>query len=343
MAIRHPERVSEAKEPSPWRSLGHYEVLAADFETDGADWADVFPPEFAEPVPDFFVQELPRSGWRTVTVRAWGDRPSNRLFAAPRDGGWAVVSVGIVPDGLPIFMGDIGTYQLRPDQESRRQGLRLTWKDPLRVSVSDLDTVTVTLTNTTDVGWTPDPQDHAFVHGHFLDGNGRPPERCHFAYGGHQGQWRNASLAPGEALELPVIFGHDDAPEPGSYGIEAILVSLNLRSPKGTITIVADPPPGTFPEKLPTELRAPLLDRLAVLEALQTALDNPRAVVELAAESESHADFLIAAMEAFDVTFAQAVAIGDMQVRNFFKEARSKLKRELREARRQLGEGPPSP
>ena len=45
-------------------------------------------------------------------------------------------------------------------------------------------------------------------------------------------------------MELPVSFGHNDPPEPGSYGIEAILVSLNLRSPKGKLAIVADPEPG---------------------------------------------------------------------------------------------------
>ncbi len=179
-------------------------MLAADFEMDGADWADVFPPEFAEPVPDFLLQELPHSGWRAVNVRTWGDRPSNQLFAAPSESGWAVAMVGIVSDGLPIFMGDIRTYQLRPDQESRRRGLRLTWNDPVHVAVSDLDAVTVTLTNTTDVAWAPDPEDHAFVHGHFLDENGQSPERCHFAFGSHQGAWKTVSLAPGEAIELPV-------------------------------------------------------------------------------------------------------------------------------------------
>ncbi len=66
-------------------------------------------------------------------------------------------------------------------------------------------------------------------------------------------------------------------------------------------------------------------------------------MVELAAENESHADFLIAAMAAFAITFAQAMAIGDMQVRNFFKEAHSDLKTEIRQVRRQLEEGPPSP
>ncbi len=120
-------------------------------------------------------------------------------------------------------------------------------------------------------------------------------------------------------------------------------MSLNLRSPKGTLTIVADPSPGAFPQPLRTEHTAPLLDRLAILEALQTALDNPHAVVELAIENESHADFLIAVMETFDLTFAQAVAIGDMQVRNFFKEARSNVKTDLRKVRRQLGEGPAAP
>jgi hypothetical protein len=235
--------VSDSPEPSPWRSLGYHEVLAADFAGEGADWAAVFPPVFGEPVPDFLMEALPVSGWRKVTERPRGDRPSNELFAAPRDGGWAVASVGSAPGAPPRFMGDMGTYRLRPDQETRRQGLQLSWQDPIRVAVSDFGSVTVTLTNTAEVVWTPDPEDHRFVHGHFLDETGQAPERCQFGYGRYEGEWKGVSLAPGEAIDLPVRFGHDDAPGPGAYGIEAILVSLNLRSSKGILEVVADAAP----------------------------------------------------------------------------------------------------
>ena len=236
--------MSDSPEPFPWRSLGHREVLAADFEGEGADWTAVFPPVFVEPVPDFLMEALPVSGWRKVTERPRSDgRPSNELFAAPRDGGWAVASVGSAPGGPPRFMGDMGTYRLRPDQETRRHGLQLSWQDPHRVAVSDFGSVTVTLTNTAEVVWTPDPEDHAFVHGHFLDENGQAPARCQFGYGRYEGEWKGVSLAPGEAIDLPVRFGHDDAPGPGTYGIEAILVSLNLRSSKGILEVVPDPAP----------------------------------------------------------------------------------------------------
>jgi hypothetical protein len=41
-------------------------------------------------------------------------------------------------------------------------------------------------------------------------------------------------------MQLPVAFGHDEASAPGSYPIEAVLVSLNLRSPKSMLEVVAD-------------------------------------------------------------------------------------------------------
>ncbi len=137
-----------------------------------------------------------------------------------------------------MFMGDISTYQLRPTQDVRRQGLALSWTEPLRVASAELDAVTVTLTNTSDSVWTPDPEDHAFVHGHLLDDAGQSPANCFFSYAPIPHEFKGVSLSPGESLELPVAFGHDEAPAVGSYAIEAILVSLNLRSPHGRLTVV---------------------------------------------------------------------------------------------------------
>src|SRR6185437_12530172 len=111
---------------------------------------------------------------------------------------------------------------------------------PLRVAVAELNAVHVTLTNKADSAWTPDPEDHDFVHGHFLDASGRSPAKCSFGYARQEPGFRGLSLAPGESIELPVVFSHDKPSAPGMYGIEAILVSLNLRSPKGTLAVVGD-------------------------------------------------------------------------------------------------------
>jgi hypothetical protein len=197
--------VTDSREPSAWRSLGHYEVLAADFEATGAPWDEAFPDEFSEPVPDWLRAELPDTGWREVTPRTRdGLLQDRQLFAAPTDRGWVTALVGPQPEGPPLFMGDLSTYGLRPTQEIRRQGLALGWSEPMRVASSELDAVTVTLTNTSDEVWTPDPEDHAFVHGHSLDDAGQAPANCRFAYGYSEGAWKGVSLAPGESTELPV-------------------------------------------------------------------------------------------------------------------------------------------
>ncbi len=201
----------------------------------------MFRSDFAEPVPDWLRAELPDTGWREVTVRDSGGLAQGRqLFAAPKDGAWVTALVWPQSEGLPIFMGDLSTYRLRPIQEIRRQGLALSWTEPLRVAASELNAATVTLTNTSDSVWTPDSEDHSFVHGHFLDDAGHSPANCSFAYGSSQGDWKDISLAPGESTELPVTFSHDKPSALGSYTIEAILVSLGLRSPKGTLQVVGD-------------------------------------------------------------------------------------------------------
>ena len=239
----HPDPVTDSGDLARWRSLGRYEVSAADFEASGEPWGEVFPSAFTEPVPDWLRAELPDTGWREVTVREGGGPPRTRarqLFAAPKDGSWVTALVWPQPPGLPTFMGDLSTYRLRPTQDIRREGLALSWSEPLRVAASELNAVTVTLTNTSDSLWTPDPEDHPFVHGHFLDDTGQRPANCSFAYAPNAHDFKGVSLAPGESMALPVEFGHDKAPAPGSYDIEAILVSVNLRSATGTLDVVDD-------------------------------------------------------------------------------------------------------
>ena len=230
--------MTDSGDRAGWRSLGHYEVLAADFVSAGQPWDEVFPSAFIEPVPDWLRAELPDTGWREVTVREGHPPQVRQLFAAPVDRKWATALVWPQAEGPPVFMGDISTYGLRPTQEIRRQGLTLSWTEPLRVAALELDAVTITLTNTSDSVWTPDPEDHAFIHGHLLDEAGESPADCFFAYAPNPHVFSAVSLAPGESLQLPVAFGHDKAPAVGSYVIEAILVSMNLRSPKGTLTVV---------------------------------------------------------------------------------------------------------
>ena len=233
--------MTDSGDLSSWRNLGDNEVLAADLESVGEPWDAVFPSEFTEPVPDWLAAELPDTGWREVTVRDAGGLPKARqLFAAPKDGGWAIAWVRPQPEDPPVFMGELSTYRLRPTQETRRRGLALSWTEPLRVAASELNAVTVTLTNTSDSDWTPDSEDHPFVHAHFLDDAGQSPAKCFFSYAPLAHQFEGVRLAPGESMELPVTFGHDKASALGSYAIEAILVAVNLRSPKGTLRVVAD-------------------------------------------------------------------------------------------------------
>ena len=109
----HPGTVTDPGDVSRWRSLGSYEVLTADFEPLGEPWDEVFPSEFTEPVPDWLRAELPDSGWREVTVRDEGRPPQSRqLLASPIDGGWVTALVWPQPEGPPVFMGDLSTYQL---------------------------------------------------------------------------------------------------------------------------------------------------------------------------------------------------------------------------------------
>ncbi len=232
--------MTDLGDPAGWRSLGQYEVLAADFVSAGQPWDEAFPSQFSEPVPGWLRAELPDTGWREVTVRDVG-RPSQgrQLFAAPVEGGWATALVWSKVEGPPVFMGDLSTYRLRPTQERRRQGLAMSWTEPLRVASSELNAVTVTLTNTSDTVWRPDPEDHALVHGHFLDDAGQSPANCSFWYASSPQAFNGvALLAPGESTELPVTFSHDEDPAVGSYAIEAILVVMNLRSPKGMLHVV---------------------------------------------------------------------------------------------------------
>src|SRR5258707_13559278 len=119
--MRHPDPVAASGDLSPWRSLGSHEVLAADFVSAGDSWDRVFPSEFTEPVPEWLRSELPDSGWREVTIRDVGRPPQARqLFASPSGSGWATAQVWPPPEGLPIFMGDLSTYHLRPTREIRR-------------------------------------------------------------------------------------------------------------------------------------------------------------------------------------------------------------------------------
>jgi hypothetical protein len=194
MPIGHPDPVTQSGEPSPWRNLGHYEVLAEDFESAGASWEAVLPSEFTEPVPDWLRAELPDTGWRQITVREGNALANDRqLFAAPVERGWVTALVHPQAEGPPIFMGDLSTYRLRPTQEIRRQGLALSWVSPLRVAASELNAVAATLTNTSDESWTVDEEDYAFVHGH------APPaassRMARTSTGGSKPRWRLGNLS----------------------------------------------------------------------------------------------------------------------------------------------------
>ena len=182
---------------------------------------------------------LPAIGWREITVR----KPPNssdasRCFAAPGSDGWVRAGFASRSDGPPTWWAFPHPRRLRPTKDLRRKGLRLEWSAPIRLTASELTTVTVTLVNTADTDWIWDPEDHGFVHGQLFDDEGPyfPFNSAWFRYSHADHPLRN--LHTGEAMKLRVNFGPDAAhTSPGHYTVRAHLRQLDLRSDRIDIEI----------------------------------------------------------------------------------------------------------
>lgn len=198
-----------------------------------ADVDDTLPPELRV--------ELPAEGWRQVHEFR-RDSGTQTTFAAPRDGGWALLSLVIRADGRSILSGDPGPVVPRPGRAARRAGLALRWDVDLALAAlaGDPATLTITLANQTDRPWTADPQDSGFVHGGLLADDGTTLRQAWFAYAPLRS--RLEDLGPHRSMELPVHLndGELDVP-PGFYRLVAWLPSLDLRSDQLELTLPIRP------------------------------------------------------------------------------------------------------
>ncbi|MGN6330207.1 MAG: hypothetical protein ACTHOD_00960 [Motilibacteraceae bacterium] len=225
-------------------SLAGVDIEPVSLEGPGVPLAELpVPDDVDDTIPPELRVELPAEGWRRVhEVRPGHDRWTQRTFAAPRDGGWAMLSLVIRTDGRSILSADTGPVVPRPGRPARRAGLSLRW-DALRALAAlaaDPATLTVTLTNQTDHAWTADPQDSGFVHAGLLADDGTSLRQGWFAYAPLR--HRLEDLGPHGSMELPVHLndGELDVP-PGSYRLVAWLPSLDLRSDELELTLPIQP------------------------------------------------------------------------------------------------------
>ncbi|HEU4567285.1 MAG TPA: hypothetical protein VFR99_04560 [Marmoricola sp.] len=226
-------------------------VTLGSVDVEPASLAEVGVPLTALPIPDDVEDtlspelrtELPADGWRHVHDVSH-EVGSRSTFAAPRDGGWAVLHLVTRSDGRRILSGDPGPVVPRPGQAARRAGLTLHWdrEAALTALAHDPATLTITLTNQTDRPWAADPRDSGFVHAGLLAADGTTLRQGWFAYAPLR--HRLEDLGAHRSTDLPVHLndGELDVP-PGSYRMVAWLPSLNLRSDELELTVPIRPEP----------------------------------------------------------------------------------------------------
>lgn len=137
-----------------------------------------------------------------------------------------------------IFSAGPGPVLVYPGQAARREGLRLTWPQPeLRLPAGLAVQLTVNLSNSRPDVWRNQRGDSAHVAGWLLDPAGQRLRASPWLAYGHGASI--PALQPGETISLPVTLGTPDtgALPVGRYGLDAILVQLNLRSSFGTLVL----------------------------------------------------------------------------------------------------------
>lgn len=185
--------------------------------------------------------QLPAGGWRVIRTRPARQRlgPAE-VLAAPlpgHPGTWAMLTLAR-RDGRWILSADPGPHRVYPGQQARRQGLQLTWPQPeIRRPAGAEVRLAINLRNSRPVTWRNQRDDCAHVTAWLLDPAGQRLQASPWlAYA------RGApvpTLQPGETISVPVTLAtpHTHTLPAGRYGLDGVLVQLNLRSGPGTLIL----------------------------------------------------------------------------------------------------------
>lgn len=192
-------------------------------------------------VPAEVIDRLPADGWRVISTRPASQHlgPAE-VLAAPlpgRQGAWALVALAR-RDGAWIFSADPGPVLVYPGKAARRHGLRLTWPQPeLRLPAGLPVQLTVNLHNSRPDVWRNHRDDSAYVAGWLLDPAGQRLQASPWIAYGHGASI--PALQPGQIISLPVTLVTPDtgALPAGRYGLDAVLLALDLRSSPGNLVL----------------------------------------------------------------------------------------------------------
>jgi hypothetical protein len=196
--------------------LGHEEVRADALAGTGTSLPAAIAgrPLASEPGLPELLDELPTDGWRVVDS---GEHGRLLTLAAPHHelrGAWALAYLRKRSDRWHLSSTAMPEFP-RPGKASRRRHLRLTWpQSPITAPAGCVPPLTVTLTN---------------VSGERL------PAAGWFAYGDQN----PVELPTGASTELVPVLATENADglPPGEYGLEAVLLALDLPSDRGRLRL----------------------------------------------------------------------------------------------------------
>ena len=168
--------------------------------------------------------DAPRDGWRVLKRYQSGAM----VIGAPTDPTAAMWQVAHLdaPNAGAVVMVQPDPMPLRPSRAERRRGLELRWP----AVVTDNPAASgyfVDIVNTGSSRWESDA-DGFYVVGAFTN-----PGSTAFSFGWiESSQHRPVPLDPGEYARVPVSInpGTWNSLEPGAYDLQAVLVSLGLRT-----------------------------------------------------------------------------------------------------------------
>lgn len=182
--------------------------------------------------------ELPTDGWRMIG-ESNAEFHTSQAFAAPhpaqRDA-WALLHIAKTRGGWRTS-ADPGPVSLLPGRPARRKGLRLDWPaEPFTGSADDLPELTITIRNTATRAWENIGRDSAHIRAWLLNTDGQRLPASPFVW--HGALPRLPDLAAGEGVLMPVTIAVPERiPGPGRYGVQAVVVALNLWSDIGAVRL----------------------------------------------------------------------------------------------------------